>query len=120
MADSVSELSQSRRAGFSKTALRLALEEAGLEYRHLRALGTPPFLRKPYKLDHDFAALERGYLAHLAAQGEALDQLGGWARESCVCLLCYEAEPVLCHRSLIGRRLLELGLVDGVENLRAG
>ncbi|MGI8748754.1 MAG: DUF488 domain-containing protein [Deinococcus sp.] len=116
----VRERAQSRRAGFSKTALRLALEEAGLEYRHLRALGTPPVLRKPYKLDHDFAALERGYLAHLAAQEEALNQLGNWAREARVCLLCYEAEPTLCHRSLIGRRLMDLRWVDGVESLRAG
>jgi len=31
----------SRRPGFSKTPLRNALAEAGMDYVHLRALGTP-------------------------------------------------------------------------------
>jgi uncharacterized protein (DUF488 family) len=31
----------SRRPGFSKTPLRTALEEEGIEYVHLKALGTP-------------------------------------------------------------------------------
>jgi uncharacterized protein (DUF488 family) len=31
----------SRRPGFSKTPLRNALAEAGIDYVHLRALGTP-------------------------------------------------------------------------------
>jgi hypothetical protein len=37
----VRALPLSRRPGFSKTALRGALEEAGTEYVHLKALGTP-------------------------------------------------------------------------------
>src|SRR6185369_12843167 len=37
----VRALPLSRRPGFSKTPLRLALEEAGIEYVHLKALGTP-------------------------------------------------------------------------------
>src|SRR5947199_5731473 len=37
----VRALPLSRRPGFSKTPLRLALEEVGIEYVHLKALGTP-------------------------------------------------------------------------------
>src|SRR3954469_4970428 len=37
----VRALPLSRRPGFSKTALKGALEEAGIEYLHLKALGTP-------------------------------------------------------------------------------
>ena len=37
----VRALPLSRRPGFSKTPLRGALEEAGIEYVHLKALGTP-------------------------------------------------------------------------------
>ncbi|WP_407572374.1 DUF488 family protein [Deinococcus altitudinis] len=69
------ERAQSRRPGFSKTALGKALEAGGVKYRHLRALGTPPAVRKDYKLTHDFVSMRRGYLAHLAAQGDALDEL---------------------------------------------
>ncbi|MBX6745513.1 MAG: DUF488 domain-containing protein, partial [Acetobacteraceae bacterium] len=37
----VRALANSRRPGFSKRALAAALEEAGIGYEHLRALGTP-------------------------------------------------------------------------------
>src|SRR5690242_19942569 len=35
------DLPLSRRAGFSKRQLRAAVEEAGMRYVHLKALGTP-------------------------------------------------------------------------------
>src|SRR3954467_7185892 len=38
----VRALPLSRRPGFSKSPLRAALEEVGVEYVHLKALGTPP------------------------------------------------------------------------------
>ncbi|MEF2280105.1 DUF488 domain-containing protein [Deinococcus sp. YIM 134068] len=112
------ERAQSRRRGYSKTALTDALRERGIEYRHLRALGTPPSLRKEYRLGHDFGVLTRGYHAHLATQGEALDELGTLATAHRACLLCYEADPGTCHRSLIARRLQDLGLVGDVDHLR--
>ncbi len=113
----VRERAQSRRRGYSKTALAEALAGAGIRYLHLRALGTPPTLRKPYKLDHDFAALTRGYAAHLATQGEVLEELGALAARECTCLLCYEAEAHTCHRSLITERLQAMGLLDAAEHL---
>src|SRR4051794_37749713 len=38
----VRALPLSRRPGFSKSPLKAALEQAGIEYLHLKALGTPP------------------------------------------------------------------------------
>ena len=37
----VRALPLSRRPGFSKTPLKAALKEAGIDYVHLKALGTP-------------------------------------------------------------------------------
>ena len=37
----IREVANSRRAGFSKKALAASLDEAGIAYLHLRALGTP-------------------------------------------------------------------------------
>ena len=111
------ERAQSRRPGFSKTALRTALEADGIGYRHLRALGTPPAIRKDYKLTHDFASMRRGYLAHLATQGEALEELAQLVAAQPTALLCYEADPAECHRSLIAGRLGELGLTGAVRDL---
>ncbi|WP_189091168.1 DUF488 domain-containing protein [Deinococcus ruber] len=114
------ERAQSRRPGFSKTALSSALAQGGVGYLHLRALGTPPAVRKDYKMTHDFASLKRGYLAHLATQGETLEELGRLAARETVALLCYEADPADCHRSLIAARLRELGMVNEVRDLHVG
>src|SRR5579884_1019581 len=37
----VRAIANSRRPGFSKNSLRASLDEAGIDYVHLRALGTP-------------------------------------------------------------------------------
>ena len=113
------ERAQSRRRGYSKTALEGALQEQGIGYRHLRALGTPPAIRKAYKLDKDFAALKAGYTLHLATQQGALDELGTLAAQERVVLLCYEKNPGECHRSLVARRLQDMGLVSEVIDLMA-
>ncbi|MFC4454561.1 DUF488 domain-containing protein [Deinococcus sonorensis] len=112
------ERAQSRRPGFSKTALGQALASGGIEYRHLRALGTPPSLRKEYRLSHDFQVLAGGYAVHLATQRDALETLGDWVQQQPVCLLCYEADPGACHRSLIAQRLQDLQLVGAVQHLK--
>ena len=54
----------SRRPGFSKSALRSALEEVGIVYVHLRALGTPAEGREAARKgrQHD---LERIYRSQL-------------------------------------------------------
>lgn len=112
------ERAQSRRPGYSKTALAHALNEQGIAYRHLRALGTPPSIRKAYKLDKDFAALEAGYTLHLATQADALHELASLSAAQAVALLCYEHEPSECHRSLIAQRLMDMGLIGNVVDLK--
>ncbi|WP_295820974.1 DUF488 family protein [uncultured Deinococcus sp.] len=111
------ERAQSRRRGYSKTALGTALKEQGIAYRHLRDLGTPPAVRKAYKLDKDFAALKAAYTLHLATQQGALEELGTLAAHGHAALLCYEKNPGECHRSLIARRLQDMGLVGDVVDL---
>lgn len=112
------ERAQSRRQGYSKTALGEALKEQGIDYKHLRSLGTPPAIRKAYKLDHDFNALKAAYTLHLATQGDTLHELADLAIRQRVALLCYEHEPGECHRSLITGRLGEMALVGDVVNLK--
>lgn len=98
----VRALPLSRRPGFSKTALRGALEEAGLEYVHLKALGTPADGRAAARSGRH-ADLERIYAGQLelpeamAATGRMLEL----AAEKPSALLCMEREPAHCHRTLL-------------------
>ena len=98
----VRALPLSRRPGFSKTPLRGALGEAGIEYVHLRALGTPASGREAARKGRH-AELERIYAGQLElpeaiAQGAQMRDL---AAEKPSALLCYEREPSGCHRSLL-------------------
>ena len=98
----VRALPNSRRPGFSKTPLRAALAEVGIDYVHLRALGTPADGRAAARAGRH-KELERIYAGQLElpeaiAQGAQMVEL---AREKPSALLCYEREPSGCHRSLL-------------------
>src|SRR3569833_4579530 len=60
----VRALPLSRRPGFSKTPLKGALDEAGIEYLHLKALGTPAEGRSAARAGRH-ADLERIYAGQL-------------------------------------------------------
>jgi uncharacterized protein (DUF488 family) len=92
----------SRRPGFSKNILAASLREAGIEYVHLKALGTPKPGRDAAKKG-DVATLERVYEHQLAlpeAQAEAA-KMRALAEEKPSALLCYERDPAHCHRTLL-------------------
>jgi len=100
----VRALPLSRRPGFSKSALRSALAEDGIDYVHLRALGTPAAGREAARKGRH-AELERIYASQLELP-EAIAagaQMIALAEETPSALLCYEREPAGCHRSLLLR-----------------
>ena len=98
----VRALPLSRRPGFSKTALSGALNEAGMEYVHLKALGTPSDGRAAARAGRhaDMARIYAGQLElpEAIAQGA---QMLALAREEPSALLCMEREPAHCHRTLL-------------------
>ncbi len=99
----VRDLPLSRRPGFSKRQLAAGLAEAGIDYVHLRALGTPPAgrdanRRKQWPLFWHIVD-ERLATAEAAL---ALARAAELAADSPTCLLCYEADPATCHRWRVG------------------
>ena len=98
----VRALPLSRRPGFSKTPLKSALAEAGIDYVHLRALGTPTAGREAARQGRH-AELERIYggqleLPEAIAQGAQMLEL---AQDKPSALLCFERDPAGCHRTLL-------------------
>lgn len=107
----VRAVASSRRPGFSKSKLAAHLAEAGIEYLHLRALGTPAEGRAAARAGRhaEMHAIFREHLGTEQAQAElaALADIVRGGRR--VCLLCFEADPAHCHRTLVaaalGRRI---------------
>ena len=107
----------SRKPGFSKNPLQAALAEAGIAYVHLRWLGNPKPGREAGRAG-DIATWHRIYLARLATP-EAQAALGEAARIAAgggACLMCYERDPALCHRTIVADALRE-GHGYAIENL---
>jgi uncharacterized protein (DUF488 family) len=98
----VRALPLSRRPGFSKSILAATLREAGIDYVHLKALGTPKRGRDAAKKG-DVTTLRAVYddqLARPEAQAAAA-QMRALAAEKPSALLCYERDPCHCHRTLL-------------------
>ncbi|WP_448664410.1 DUF488 family protein [Sphingomonas sp. CJ20] len=98
----VRALPLSRRPGFSKNILAASLHEAGIDYVHLKALGTPKRGRDAAKKG-DVATLTEVYADQLElpeAQAQAA-QMRALAEEKPSALLCYERDPCHCHRTLL-------------------
>lgn len=98
----VRALPLSRRPGFSKSPLRAALDEAGIEYVHLKALGTPAEGRAAARAGRH-EDLKRIYAGQLELP-EAMAQFAQMlelAAEKPSALLCMEREPAHCHRTLL-------------------
>jgi uncharacterized protein (DUF488 family) len=98
----VRAIASSRRPGFSKTALSNSLADVGIDYVHLRALGTPAAGREAARKGRheDLKRIYAGQLELPEAimQGAQMVELAG---EMPSVLLCYEREPSGCHRSLL-------------------
>lgn len=97
----IRELPLSRKAGFSKKPLAAGLEHIGIQYSHLRALGTPRVVRHAYRAGGPFEDFRDAYLAHVEGNQAALAELETLARAQRCALLCVEADASACHRSVL-------------------
>ena len=104
----VRAVAASRRAGFSKTLLSSSLHEAGIDYLHLRGLGTPKPGRQAARAGR-IDEMHRIYQAHLE-EPQAQLELAEAARIAAsrpAALLCYEADAAHCHRRILADLLRE-------------
>jgi uncharacterized protein (DUF488 family) len=93
---------------FNKDELKKSLRKHNIDYVHLNALGG---LRHTTKASINTAwknASFRGFADYMQTSefAEGMEQLVGLGREKKVAIMCSEAVPWRCHRSLIGDALL--------------
>lgn len=120
----VREIAQSRRPGFSKTALRTALSEVGIDYHHIRQLGDPKHGREAARAGQIdlFRAIFSAHM-DLPASQDALKNAIVLANEKKSALVCFERDPKNCHRTIVAERMAKLGSLNirnlGVQPRRA-
>lgn len=96
---------RSPRPGYSGASLARALATAGIAYSHLPQAGNP--FRAAAKTD--LAGVLQRFRAHLDAHPEIAREVVAAADGARTALLCAEANPRRCHRSVLaeGIRTLE-------------
>jgi uncharacterized protein (DUF488 family) len=113
-------VTSSRRPGFSKNQLAAGLDERGIAYVHLAALGTPKEGRLAAR-SGQYDVLRSIYSKHLKTSQakEQLDELSSLVKKAGpVCLMCYERDHTHCHRQMIAEIIEDRDGVK-VENLMA-
>ncbi|HWE45847.1 MAG TPA: DUF488 domain-containing protein [Caulobacteraceae bacterium] len=104
----VRAVAASRRAGFSKRVLAASLEAEGIEYLHLRQLGTPKPGREAARHGR-IAEMRAIFETHLEEPGAQLElaRATELASQRRAALLCYEADANGCHRKIVAERICE-------------
>ena len=103
----VRAVAASRRPGFSKTALSAALAERGIDYLHLRPLGTPAAGRQAARAGRT-AEMRAIYADQLETPeaGLAMAKALAEAGQRRAALLCYERDAPVCHRAMLAERMV--------------
>jgi uncharacterized protein (DUF488 family) len=102
---------------FAEEALRASLPAHGIDYRRIQALGGLRHARKDSPNGAWRNLSFRGYADHMQTPEFAagLEELLALGAETTVAVMCAEAVPWRCHRSLIGDALLVRGVaVDDI------
>jgi uncharacterized protein (DUF488 family) len=109
----VRSIPKSRRVPqFNSDALAASLREKGIEYVHLKSLGGRRHTKKDSVNLGWRNASFRGYADYMATLEfhAGIARLLELAREKRTAIMCAEAVPWRCHRSLIGDALLVRGV----------
>ena len=105
----VRELPLSRKKGFSKSSFKEALGKAGVDYFHVSALGCPKEIRNRYKADGDWSSYTRDFLAYIDTQDVVVRELVALSKTTAACLVCFEADYTMCHRTFVARAARKSG-----------
>lgn len=105
----VRKLPLSRKKGFSKNALREQLAAADIGYFHAPPLGCPKEIRDRYRENGDWKEYTRDFMLHLRDQDSTVRELAKISRSTTACLICFEADYTMCHRSYVARAAYRVG-----------
>lgn len=102
----VRALPLSRKKGFSKKQFAAHMQKHGIDYVHIKSLGTPKPGRDAARAGNAalFGKIFADHLRTDAAQ-EGLAQATSLARAQRVCLMCFEADHTKCHRTIVAERI---------------
>ncbi|MCL2712145.1 MAG: DUF488 family protein [Methanomassiliicoccaceae archaeon] len=107
----VREIPASRKIGFSGSALEEKLSEVGIEYIHMKKLGSPKEIRDEFKAGGGSSAFFEDYRKYLNTQTDEFRKLEQYVKSKTSVLMCFEKYYQECHRKIIMEKLSKMGYV---------
>jgi uncharacterized protein (DUF488 family) len=101
----VRERAWSHRPEYRKNALKVNLQNSGIEYIHYKMAGNPYRPRKDEDLD--LARCSKLYQQHLNNNPTVVQYLSEFALKNASAFFCYEAERKNCHRGILIENLID-------------
>ena len=102
----VRQIPLSRKPGFSQKKLIERTGSINIVYKHIKPLGCPTAVRDAYKTNGDWNEYTKDYNLHLEDNSAALDKVFIYLQNFKCALMCFEANPERCHRSIIAQALI--------------
>lgn len=100
----------SMKHGFSKKQLEKYLERTGIAYEHIKELGVESKKRKNLENKNTLQKLFVEYRKELGNKKEFVQKIMELGKKKRIALLCFEANPQECHRSILGQKLESQGM----------
>lgn len=105
----VRERPLSRNQNFSKTKISEHLQAAGINYIHIRKLGSPKILRDKLHKDNDYDSFFDEYNQYLETIKNDMDKLyEDVITQHISCLMCMERDHFKCHRKIVAGKIKEI------------
>ena len=105
----VRDVPLSRKKGFSKNGLAQILDDANIEYVHLKGLGDPKDGRDAARAG-EYDLFQKIFSRHMRTEIALRDLVIAadivMARHAC--LMCFECHHSKCHRSIVAERLAQM------------
>ena len=101
----IREVPLSRKRGFSKTELARRLNRFGIEYVHIRELGSPKPIREKLKLTRDYSTFFKKMQTHLTNKKDAIETAYHYVMTNTCCLMCFERLAAQCHRMIVAKKI---------------
>lgn len=114
----VRHIAGSRKPGFNRSQLLKTAIENQVSYVHFPGFGARPEFRKRLRETRDWQNFASEYLAYIAGLNGTLETSFSEFEGKRICLLCLEADPERCHRSLLANVLTDAGITRPPIHLR--
>ena len=98
----------SRKAGFSKSSFKEHLEKAGIQYQHIGELGSPKPIRDELKQEGNYITFFNKYRAYIKHKHFEVQQIADLAQYETICVMCFEKDCELCHRTIVADEILKI------------